>query len=126
MSRLIVKQALQETKDVEMLLQSLSRQIKADPEIAQFRQTAEKLLREDLGLASARAQEKISDMEIKAAIEVLIPEIGPIARHIVSREALTAVGRDDFYRRLAERIPDERAKARFLELRVRPAGSRTH
>jgi eukaryotic-like serine/threonine-protein kinase len=125
-ARLVVKQALLETNDVDTLLASLSRQIKPETEIALFRRTAEKLLRDDLGLASARAQETISDAEVKAAVDVLISVIGPVARRLVSREALTAVGRDDFYRRLADQIPDERAKSRFLALRERPVGSRTH
>ena len=71
-ARLVVKQALQETTDVDMLLTSLTQQIKTDGEIALFRQGAEKLLREDLVLASARAEETISDIEIKAAVEALI------------------------------------------------------
>jgi serine/threonine-protein kinase len=126
LSRLIVKQALQETTDVDALLAMLSRQIKADADIALFRQAAGKLIREHLRMDTAGAREKISDAEIKAAIDALISVIGPVARHMVNREALTAVGRDDFYRRLADRIPDERAKSRFLALREPPAASKPH
>jgi serine/threonine-protein kinase len=125
-ARVIVRQALQETSDIDSLVACLSRHIRADADIAQFRQAAEKLLREDLGMASAFAQETISDAEIKATINTLVPAIGPIARHIVIREARTAVGRDDFYRRLADRIPDEHEKSRFLALRERSAASKTH
>ena len=125
-ARVIVRQALQETRDIDSLVAYLSRHIKADADIARFRQTAERLLREDLGMASACAQETISDAEIKATIDTLTPAIGPIARHVVIREARTAVGRDDFYRRLADRIPDEREKSRFLALRERSAASKTH
>ncbi len=125
-ARFVVNQALQETTDAAALIASLSQQIKSDAEIAQFRKAAEKLLREDFHMASARARETISDAEIKAAIDALICEIGPIARRLVNREAQMAVGRDDFYRRLADEIPDERAKERFLALRERPTGSRTH
>lgn len=125
-ARVIVRQALQETSDIDSLVACLSRHIRADADIAQFRQAAEKLLREDLGMACAFAQETISDAEIKATINSLVPAIGPIARHIVIREARTAVGRDDFYRRLADRIPDEHEKSRFLALRERSAASKTH
>jgi eukaryotic-like serine/threonine-protein kinase len=125
-SWLIVKQALQETTDVDALLAMLSRQIKTDAEIELFRQAAGKLIREHLCMDSAGAREKISDSEIKAAIDALMSEIGPVARHMVNREALTAVGRDDFYRRLADRIPNERAKTRFLALRERSAASKPH
>jgi len=126
LSRLIVKQALQDTTDVDALLEMLSRQIKTDADIALFRQAAGKLIREHLCMDTAGAREKISDAEIKAAIDALISVIGPVARHMVNREALTAVGRDDFYNRLADRIPDERAKTRFLALRERPAASKPH
>jgi eukaryotic-like serine/threonine-protein kinase len=125
-ARVIVRQALQETRDIDSLVSYLSRHIKADADIARFRQTAEKLLRENLGMASACAQETISDAEIKATIDTLTPAIGPIARHVVIREARTAVGRDDFYQRLADRIPDEREKSRFLALRERSAANKTH
>jgi serine/threonine-protein kinase len=125
-SRLIVKQALQETTDVDALLAMLSKQIKTDAEIDLFRQAAGQLIRERLCMDSAGAREKISDAEIKAAIDALMSEIGPVARHMVNREALTAVGRDDFYRRLADRIPNERAKTRFLALRERSAASKPH
>ena len=125
-ARLIVKQALQETTDVEMFLHSLSSRSRPTARSRSFDRPRKSCSERTSGLASARAQEKISDIEIKAAVEALIPDIGPLARHIVTREAQTAVGRDDFYRRLADRIPDEREKARFVALRDRPAGSRTH
>ena len=47
-SWLIVRQALQETADVDALLAMLSRQIKTDAEIELFRQAAGKLIREHL------------------------------------------------------------------------------
>jgi serine/threonine-protein kinase len=107
------------------LIARLTRHIKTDADIAHFRQVAARLLREDVGMASACAQETISDAEIEAAIDRLIPTIGPIARHVVIKEARTAVGREDFYRRLADRIPDERERSRFLALRETPAPSKT-
>jgi serine/threonine-protein kinase len=125
-ARFVVKQALQESTDADMLVESLCRQIKTGAEIAPFRHAAEKLLREDLGASSVRAQETISDAEIKATIDALIPVIGPVAKHLVSREALRAVGRDDFYRRLADQIPRERDKTHFLASRGRMTATRTY
>jgi len=116
-ARFVVKQALQESTDVDMLVASLSRQIRTDADIASFREAAGKLLREDLDASSVRSQETISDAEIKAMVDALTPVIGPVAKHLVRRQASTAVGRDDFYRRLADEIPDPRAKARFLASR---------
>ncbi len=125
MARVVVKQALEETKDVDALLALLSSQIRTEADIALFRKAAERLLRDDIGMAAARAQEMISDAEIKAAADMLVSVVGPVASRLVIREARTAVGRDDFYRRLADRSPDERAKAHFLALREQPA-ARTH
>jgi serine/threonine-protein kinase len=125
-ARFVINQALHETTDADTLIASLSRQIKTGAEITLFRQAAEKLLREDFCIASTLAREMISDAEITAAVDALICEIGPIAKRLVSMEAQTAVGRDDFYRRLADQIPDKRAKARFLALREQPTRNRTH
>lgn len=125
-ARVIVRQALQETKDIDSLVARLIRHIKTDADIAHFRQVAARLLRDDLGMASACAQETISDAEIDATVDRLIPAIGPIARHVVVKEARTAVGREDFYRRLADRIPDARERSRFLALRETSPPRKTH
>lgn len=116
-ARLMVRQASQEATDVDMLLSTLTRQIKTETEVSTFRQAAERVLREDLGLASAQVKEAISQVEIKAATDALVPLIGPVARVLVTRQAVTAVGRDDFYRRLADAIPNEQDRASFLTIR---------
>jgi serine/threonine-protein kinase len=113
----MVRQASQEATDVDMLLSTLTRQIKTETEVSAFRQAAERVLREDLGLASAQVKEAISQVEIKAATDALVPLIGPVARVLVTRQAVTAVGRDDFYRRLADAIPNEQDRAGFLTIR---------
>jgi eukaryotic-like serine/threonine-protein kinase len=123
MARVIVRQASREATDVDMLLTTLTRQIKTESEVAVFREAAERVLRADLGLASAQMEAVISQAEIGAVTDALIPLIGPVARLLVRRQAETAVGRDDFYRRLADAIPNENDRAGFLRIRGRmPAG----
>jgi serine/threonine-protein kinase len=99
-----------------MLLTTLSKQIKTESEVTAFRKAAERVLREDLGLASAQMEAAISQTEISAAVDALIPIIGPMARFLVKRQAETAVGRDDFYRRLADAIPNEQDRTSFLKI----------
>jgi serine/threonine-protein kinase len=124
-ARLVVRQASRQATDVDMLLTTLTQQIKTEAEVALFRKAAERALKEDLGLASAQMEAVISQTEIGAATEALIPIIGPVARLLVKHQAETAVGREDFYRRLADAIPNEKDRARFLTIRGKlPVGGK--
>jgi serine/threonine-protein kinase len=116
-ARMLVKQASHEATNVDMLLTTLTRQIKTETEVAAFRSAAERVLREDLGLASAQVREAISQVEVKAATDALVPLIGPVARLLVTRQATTAVGREDFYQKLADAIPNPADRANFLKIR---------
>ncbi len=66
----------------------------------------------------------ISQTEIRAVTEALLPLIGPVARVLVPRQAQKAVGPDDFYRRLADSIPSEKDRASFLKNRGKLSGSK--
>jgi serine/threonine-protein kinase len=125
-ARLLVKQASQESTDVDTLLCTLTQQITTEEDAKSFRQAAERTLRDDLGFAAVQMEAVISKAEVQAVSEILIPLIGPVARVLVARQATTAVGRDDFYHRVAESIPGEQERAKFLELRdkLRSRGGR--
>jgi serine/threonine-protein kinase len=123
-AHLMVKQASQEARDVDALLSSLVRQIKTDQEAATFRKAAEQTLRDDMGFATAQMEAIISQAEIHAATEALLPLIGPVAPMLVARQAERAVGRDDFYRRLADAIPSEQDRASFLRIRATLGGGK--
>jgi serine/threonine protein kinase len=125
-AKMVIERALRESGDIDTLIATLTRQIAAERDVASFRQTAERILRDDLGLASAQVLETISQTEIRAAAEALMPALGPLAPIIVKKEAEIAVGRDDFYRRLAARLTDEKQKAAFLTRFNRPADRTTH
>ena len=75
------------------------------------------VLRDDKGFKIAQMEAVISQTEIRAVTEVLLPLIGPVAPTLVARQAEKAVGRDDFYRRLSDFIPSERDRASFLRIR---------
>ncbi|MFL4992544.1 MAG: serine/threonine-protein kinase, partial [Microvirga sp.] len=114
---LLVKQASHETMDVDTFLDLLVQQIKTEAEATTFRKTAQQVLRDDKGFKIAQMEAVISQTEIRAVTEVLLPLIGPVAPTLVARQAEKSVGRDDFYRRLSDFIPSERDRASFLKIR---------
>jgi serine/threonine-protein kinase len=114
---LLVKQASHETMDVDTFLDLLVEQIKTEAEAVNFRRIAQQMLRDDKGFKIAQMEAVISQTEVRAVTEVLLPLIGPVAPTLVARQAEKSVGRDDFYRRLSDFIPSERDRARFLEIR---------
>lgn len=117
MARVVMRQALLEATDIDTLLSSLTRQIKTETEAKNFRQLAERTLRDHPGIAELRLATAIPLDEVRAATEALLPLIGPLAKLLVAKQAQTAIGRDDFYRRLAESIPNEPDRKRFLAMR---------
>lgn len=126
MARLFVRQASLESTDVEMLLNALTRLVKTEPEAKSFRDAAERFLMQDQGIARAQIEAAITQKEIEKATDALMPLIGPVARLLVARNAQTAVGRDDFFRRLSEAIPNEKDRARFLLVCGREPGHGPH
>src|SRR3569833_1456811 len=122
-ARLMVKQASQQSTDVDMLITTLTSQIRTETDAATFRHDAEKALRSDQGFVQALMEAVISQTEIQATIAALVPLIGPVARVLVKRQAETAVGRDDFYTRLADAIPSKQDRETFLALRGKVSGT---
>ena len=114
---LLVKQASHETMDVDTFLEFLVGKIRTEAEATTFRKTAQQMLRDDKGFKIAQMEAVISQTEIRAVTEVLLPLIGPVAPMLVARQAEKSVGRDDFYRRLSDFIPNERDRASFLKIR---------
>lgn len=51
---------------------------------------------------------------LEQVAKLLTFHLGPLARHIVSREQRGATGRDDLYQRLCERVPDGRERGELL------------
>jgi serine/threonine-protein kinase len=114
---LLVRQASHETMDVDTFLDLLVEKIKTEAEATTFRKAAQQVLRDDKGFKIAQMEAVISQTEIRAVSDALLPLIGPVAPTLVARQAEKAVGRDDFYRRLSDFIPNERDRTRFLEIR---------
>ena len=113
-ARVIVRKASEQATDPETLLSSLSAQIPVESEANRFRELAERTIRADTGIAGLQLDAMISNADADAANAALLPLIGPIARVLVKRIAQKAIGQEDFYKMLAEYIPDEAQRITFL------------
>lgn len=122
-ARVMVKRYSRETTDAESLLSALAAQVPGEKDAQGFRKDAERSLRSDRGVAGVQLDAAISKDEIRAATELLLPLIGPVAKVIAEREAATSIGRDDYYEHLARAIPNEADRNRFLARYAPPPGS---
>lgn len=113
-AKVVVRKASMESTDPDMLLTSLSKQIPSAEEAERFRREAETTIRADHGVAAVHLDAMITADEIKRAGEALVAFIGPVAGMLAKRQAKTAIGHEDYYRRLADAIPDAEQRAQFL------------
>ncbi|MGI9478053.1 MAG: serine/threonine-protein kinase [Hyphomicrobiaceae bacterium] len=113
-ARVVVRKASLQSTDPDMLLTSLSDQIPIEAEASKFRKEAEQSIRADQGVAAVQLDALISNADIQAASEALVPLVGPVAGVLAKRLAQSAIGHEDYFRRLAESIPDEDQRAVFL------------
>jgi eukaryotic-like serine/threonine-protein kinase len=122
-ARLVLRKASQEATTTDILLTSLSRNFKIEADATRFRAEAERLLRDDLGVAGVQLDILVTAGEIDDAIQLLLPILGPMARVLVNRTAKTAVGREDFYERLASHVTKPADRKRLLALQGPPRHS---
>lgn len=113
-ARVVVRKASLQSTDPDMLLTSLSDQIPIESEAAKFRREAEQTIRADQGVAAVQLDALISTDDVQAATDALVPLVGPVAGVLAKRLAQTAIGHEDYFRRLAESIPDADQRAAFL------------
>lgn len=113
-ARVVVRKASLQSTDPDMLLTSLTDQIPIEAEAAKFRKEAEQTIRADQGVAAVQLDALISSADVQAATEVLVPLVGPVAGVLAKRVAQTAIGHEDFFRRLADSIPDTDQRDAFL------------
>ena len=113
-ARVVVRKASLESTDPDMLLTSLSDQIPIEAEATKFRKEAEQSIRADQGVAAVQLDALISSGDVQAAREALVPLVGPVAGVLAKRHAETAIGHEDYFRRLSESIPDADQRATFL------------
>jgi eukaryotic-like serine/threonine-protein kinase len=113
-ARIVLKRASEAATDPETLLSSLAAQIPVESEARRFRELAERAIRDDTGIAGLQLDAMISNADADAAHAALLPLIGPIAKVLVKRSAQKAMGHEDFYKMLAEYIPDEAQRIAFL------------
>ena len=125
MAKLLVRKASRESTDAERLLASLTEAIKADADAARFRLDAERMLRADQSATGVQLFALIGTTDVEAATAALLPLVGPMARVLVLRTAKTAVGREDFFQRLADHIPSAADRSAFLATKRKPYGATT-
>jgi hypothetical protein len=113
-ARVVMRKASLQSTDPDMLLTSLSDQIPIEAEASKFRKEAEQSIRADQGVAAVQLDALISTADVQAAGEALVPLVGPVAGVLAKRFAQSAIGHEDYYRRLADSIPDENQRAVFL------------
>jgi serine/threonine-protein kinase len=113
-AKVVVKKASLQATDADMLLRSLADQIPVEAEAARFRKEAETTIRADQGVAAVRLDALISTADVQLASDELVPFVGPVAGILAKRLAKTSIGHEDYYRRLADAIPDEAQRAKFL------------
>ena len=113
-ARLVVRKASLQATDPDMLLRSLSDQIPIEAEATRFRAEAETSIRSDQGIAAVHLDALITAADIQIATDALVPLIGPVAGVMAKRQAQSAIGHEDYFRRLAQTIPDEAQRAVFL------------
>ena len=113
-ARVVVRRAADEATDPDMMLSTIARRIPVDSEATLFRKEAVVTLRADRGVAAVQFETLITERDIAAASEALLPFIGPVAVMVARRNAELAIGHEDFYRRLGDKIPDEAQREEFL------------
>ena len=124
-AKVVVRRVAKEATGVEQLLSMLSEQLRSTAEASQFRKQAEQLILEDRGATTVQPKTAISQGEANAVTSALVPIMGPIAKPLVARLARTAVGRIDFYMRLAEALPRKEDQVKLMQLKTKlQAGSR--
>jgi serine/threonine-protein kinase len=127
-ARVVVRRVAQEATDADKFLSVLCAKIPSENEAERFRKDAERWLRDDEGIAGVQLDAAISDAEIRRATAALLPLIGPLARVLAERYAVTAIGRDDYYERLARAITNPKDREKFIDANVssRSAARRKH
>ncbi len=117
LAKITVKRAAELTRDRARLYQILARELRSDDERKRFLATAPRQARGDSGPASPavpNTHDPIAPATLERAAKILARYIGPIAGVIVKKAAVNATDESDLYTRLADRIADERERARCV------------
>ena len=113
-AKVMVKRAAEQATDPDILLTSLSDQIPVEMEAKKFRKEAESTIRADQGVAAVQLDALITTEDVQAASDALVPLVGPVASVLAKRYAQSAIGHEDYFRKLSETIPDPGQRAHFL------------
>ncbi len=121
-AKVVVRRAAAEATDAHQLVAELSKNLKTDAELASFRQLAEEKLIDDGGIVAVQIEAEVGASEAAAVVAALLPALGPVTKPLVARMAKTAVGREDFYSRMAKHLSraEDIAKLDEVAAKYRP------
>jgi len=121
-AKVVVRRAAAEATDANQLLNELAKNLKTDSELKSFRQLAEEKLIQDGGIAGIQIEAEVGAGEAAAVTTALMPILGPVTKPLVQRMVKTAVGREDFYSRLARHLtrPEDVAVLDAVAAKYRP------
>jgi eukaryotic-like serine/threonine-protein kinase len=124
-AKVVVRRAAAEATDAKQLVNDLTRNLKTDSEIKSFRQLAEERLVKDGGIPGLQIEAEVSQAEAAAVIAALLPVLGPVTKPLIERTVKTAVGREDFYQRVARHLqrPEDIARLDEVAAKYRPSRS---
>jgi serine/threonine-protein kinase len=125
LAKITVKRAAERTRDRAELYHILARELRSDDERKRFLATAPREARGESGpvpfavpkpinSAPDSTHDPIAPATLERAAKILARYIGPIAVVIVKKTAASAADESDLYARLADRIADERERARCV------------
>jgi eukaryotic-like serine/threonine-protein kinase len=125
LAKITVKRAAEQTCDRAELYRILARELRSDDERKRFLAVVPREARGNSGpvpsavpqptcAAAGNTLDPIAPATLERAVKILARYIGPIAVVIVKKTAASATDESDLYARLADRIADERERARCV------------
>ncbi|MBL4865892.1 MAG: serine/threonine protein kinase [Pseudomonadales bacterium] len=126
MARYVVHNIAKKSRTVTDLSESLASQIPNQKERTQFLKELKKSgIRETPLNRSPNASQQSSQNKgippelVNEASKDLTYYMGPLASRLVKKVARSANSREDFYKQLAQHIPDEKERAQFLRKKIK-------
>jgi eukaryotic-like serine/threonine-protein kinase len=122
-AKITVRRAAEQTRNRAEIYQMLARELRSDDERMRFLAAAPSEARGESGpvpsnvpkaLDSVGTPDLIAPATLERATKILARYIGPIAVVIVKKTAASSTDESDLYARLADRIADERERARCV------------
>jgi serine/threonine protein kinase len=124
-AKVVVRRAAAEATDAKQLVNDLTRNLKTESEIKSFRELAEERVMKGGGIPGLQIDAEVGPAEAAAVIAALLTVLGPVTKPLVERTVKVAVGREDFYQRVARHLqhPEDIARLDEVAAKYRPKRS---